>query len=36
LPVALGGGVERPRRPPLPHGIRLPGIGPHRLLDCPS
>ena len=36
LPVALGGGVERPPRPPLPHGIRLPGIGPHRLLDCPG
>ncbi len=36
LPVALGGGLPRPKRPPLPHGIRLPGIGPHRLLDCPS
>jgi len=35
LPAALGGGRARDRRPPLPPGIFIPGIGPHRLLDCP-
>jgi hypothetical protein len=35
LPAALGGGRARDRRPPLPPGISIPGIGPHRLLDCP-
>ena len=29
-------GTGEPRLPRLPPGVRLPGVGPHRLVDCPG